>query len=264
MKDFLALTQAVDYIEQNLLEEFTRQELARACAVSLRKLEELFRYAMHCGIKEYVSKRRMTLAARELSRGRSVTDTAMLLGYHSSEVFSRAFTAEWRVSPSQFVKTWRFTGLFPKMLVAESEEERAMTSHNIDLSEAYEFFAQQRGTYVVCVDIQHMTAINEISQKAGDLAILKQAERMESAAGENMTILRIGGDEFVLLTCSQDEAAAQEAMQKILSHNGECFEFEGREIPLSLWAGIGQIPQENLHCETLKQDWKNVIEESKK
>jgi AraC family transcriptional regulator len=263
MKDFLALAQAVNLIEENLYQDCSRQDIARQCAVSLSKLEKLFRCALRVSIKEYVVKRRMTQAARLLSAGRSVTETAMRLGYNSTEVFCRAFSSVWQVSPSQFARKWRFTGLFPKLVVTPSEGERNMQHRRIDLTDAYEFFQQQQGTCVVCFDIQNLGKINEISHKAGDAAILTALSRMEAQTGAEMLLMRIGGDEFALFTCSKDEGQARGIAEAVLAHNGEPFAFEDRSIPLSLWASITALPVGKLHCADLSDDWQRTIESSK-
>ena len=41
MKNFEVLTEALAYIEQNLEEEFTQQDVANACYVSLSGLQKL-------------------------------------------------------------------------------------------------------------------------------------------------------------------------------------------------------------------------------
>ena len=64
----------------------------------------------------------------------------------------------------------------------------------VDISELYDLFVQRRGCYFVCCDIDHLIPINEISNKAGDLAILESLRRMEAVAGAEDVIFRIGGD----------------------------------------------------------------------
>lgn len=93
----------------------------------------------------------------------------------------------------------------------------------------------------MCCDICHLIPINEISRKAGDLAILEAMKRISEAAGEEDVMFRIGGDEFVLLTNSGDKAYAQETAAAILRRNGETVSFEGREIPVSLYAAVTRV-----------------------
>ena len=64
-------------------------------------------------------------------------------------------------------------------------------------------------SYVVCFDINGLVAINDISTRAGDLAILEALTRVDSVATDDMLVLRIGGDEFALVTGLTGRAAAQ-------------------------------------------------------
>ena len=93
--------------------------------------------------------------------------------------------------------------------------------------------------------------INEISYKAGDLAILETVRRMEKCAGDEDIIFRIGGDEFVLLTASRDIAYAQGLAEGISRMNGDMICFEGQEIPLSLHTGITKFEGRHLKYDEL-------------
>ena len=84
-------------------------------------------------------------------------------------------------------------------------------------------------------DIKGLIPINEISHKAGDLAIITAMKRMENAAGKEDVVFRVGGDEFVILTDTNDETYAKNVCEEILSHNGEIITWEGHDIPLSLY-----------------------------
>ena len=64
---------------------------------------------------------------------------------------------------------------------------------------------------------------------------------MEDAAGEDDVVFRIGGDEFVILTSSTEEAYAKGIADRILSHNGERITSDGREIPLSLYVSYLKV-----------------------
>ena len=61
----------------------------------------------------------------------------------------------------------------------------------------------------MCFDIQNLIEINGISLKAGDRAILEAVERIDVAATDEMLLLRIGGDEFALITGLYDLAEAE-------------------------------------------------------
>mgnify|MGYP001161691072 CR=1 FL=1 len=245
MKSFMVLTESINYIEENLCEPFSRGDIARHCYVSLSMLEKLFRYALHMSIKTYVTKRRMTQAARDIVQSDiSVTELAMKYQYNSVEVFTRTFKRVWNVAPSAFGDKWTFTGIFPRINYDNTEgDELTMARKQVDMSEAYELLNEKRGSFVLCFDIRNFQAINEISVKAGDLGLLECAARINGAAGDGMLTLRIGGDEFALITGLNDMDAAKAVCDKVLAKNGEPFLFEGQPIPLSLYCGMTTIPK---------------------
>lgn len=264
MKNFMILTESLDFIEKNLREPITRRDIADHCFVSLSMLEKLFRYALGYSIKEYIERRRMTLAAYDIAhRGLSVTEGAMKYQYNSVEVFSRSFRRVWNVSPSEFTERWKFTGIFPKINFRYKEgEEIYMARKRVDINEAYEYLLSRCGSYVLCFDGVHFMKFNEISRKAGDMAIIEMASRIDRAAGDDMQVMCIGGDEFALITGLYDEDKVVKLRDEILKRNGEPVIFGGRELPLSMWCGITKIP-DNLHYDEFFTGLHKAIEDSK-
>lgn len=265
MKNFMVLTESINLIEENLCGRISRAELASRCYVSLSALEKLYRYALHIGIHDYTERRRMTLAAKDISRGGlSVTDAAMRYGYSSSEVFSRAFRRVWNTSPSEFCQNWKFTGIFPKINYEYKEgDDLYMARKKMDISEAYDYLRGHAGSVVLCFDIMNLSSVNNISRKAGDLVILEALSRIDRAAGVDMLTLRIGGDEFALVTGLDGEADAKKLADTILSRNGEPVTCDGREFPVAMWCGMTRIPA-SLRYGEFFSELHRAITESKK
>ena len=254
MRNFFLLEAAVNFIEEHLCDPITGEDVAKACFSSLSGLQKLFRYALYHSLQEYIAKRRLTNAARDLYRSNgTVTEIAMRYRYNSPEVFARAFKRLWDVTPSAYKETWRFSGLFPRIEYRFCEgDDPEMARKKVDLSEAYEMFRQMQGTCIVCFDMIGLHPINEqISREAGDKAILEMARRIDSTATDDMLVLRIGGDEFALVTGMTEMDEAEEAMRKVLAFNGQPILWNGREIPLSLRAGIARIPTGDLRYNEL-------------
>lgn len=107
-----------------------------------------------------------------------------------------------------------------------------------------------------------MMSINEISKKAGDLAILEQMRRMTAASGEEDIVFRIGGDEFCILTDSDKMAYAEQIADKIRKMNNQTFFYENQEIPLTLHVSTISL-KECQHYEEVFAGLHNAIEESK-
>lgn len=100
-----SLSNAVDYIERNLCDEIDISQIARASALNEYELNNLFHSLTGMTIKEYIRKRRLTLAAFDLqSSEQRIIDVAIKYGYDSADSFRRAFVSQHNILPSA-VKT---------------------------------------------------------------------------------------------------------------------------------------------------------------
>ena len=260
------LAEALEYVEQHLQEDLHTEDIAAACYCSKSTIEKLFRQLSHTSVRDYVIRRRMTKAARMLVEHpeMNLLDVALTFGYSSNEAFTRVFCQTWNCLPSKYRENKRVLELYPRFHVSlESGEEKTMSRRKFDISELYDLFQSRKNCWFVCCDINHLVPINEISIKAGDLAILTSLQRMEAVAGEDDVIFRIGGDEFVMLTSSEDEAYAKGLAEEILSHNGEPIDFEGRKIPLSLYAGIVKLGKKVGRYNEMFTELQSVIMQAK-
>ena len=239
MESIQLLIEALAFIEDNLTESIRTETIADHLYCSKSTIEKLFRYINNISIRDYIIRRRMSRASREIVRNpeRSLLDIGMEYGYGSHEAFTRAFYSVWQISPSEFRKNPSAFELFPGYRIdRELMEEKTMADRKkVDISELYDCIRDRKGCYLVLGDIKSLIPINEISHKAGDLAIITAMKRMEQAAGDEDIVFRIGGDEFVILTNSSDENYARGVCEEIIRHNEEPISWEGREIPLSLY-----------------------------
>ncbi|MBQ8906223.1 MAG: helix-turn-helix domain-containing protein [Ruminococcus sp.] len=244
MKSFYVLEDALRFIEENLENDFTQNDVADACYISLSGLQKLFRFALHFSVGEYIVKRRMTCAAKALCEtDASVTEIAFRYGYNSPEVFTRAFTRVWHVKPSEFRKTRRhFFGICPPVYPPQENGGTVHMRNRFDISELYDYLQSNKGTYALGFDIRNLHPINtEIGREAGDLAIVEAMSRIDAACGDGMIALRLGGDEFVLVTTLSDPAAAKELLDGVLEKNGNPVVYQGQEIPISLHGCLFEI-----------------------
>ena len=74
-----------------------------------------------------------------------------------------------------------------------------------------------------------------------------------------MLTMRIGGDEFALLTGLYEEDKAIAIMNDILKQNGNSIAFEGIEYPLLLWCGITKIPKSLRYSELFNDLHQTII-----
>lgn len=241
MKNFCIFADALNYIEDNLCSDVTQDDIAAACCCSLSALQKVWRYCTHTSLKEYIAKRRLTRSAEDIVRtDMTLTEIAMKYRYNSPEVFTRAFRKLWGVSPSKFKTQWHSTGLFPRIIPDESKLKGGIfMGRRVDITELYnELRPTGHDNWVLCFDIVNFDQVNKnIGRDAGDVVIREAFRRVDAAAGDTMAAFRIGGDEFAVVTGTDDKNAAEQTAQKVIGLNGQPVDFNGREIPLTMRVG---------------------------
>lgn len=265
MDNIRLLVQSLDYIEEHLKENIKTRDIADACYCSKSTLEKLFQYVYAISIHNYIIRRRMTLAAKQLA-GQPETpilSIAVEYGYGSHEAFARAFKEVWNCNPSEFRKR-RYSELYPRFREPIKEgDDYIMERKSVDISQLYDLFCERRECWFVCCDIQGLIPINDISRKAGDIAIVETMRRMDEEAGEEDIVFRIGGDEFCILTNSTSQDYAEDIVHRIKSHNKETFLYEGEKIPLSLYAVSTKLENAHIKYNELFTGLHLAIKESK-
>jgi len=260
------LATALEYMENHLEEDVRTEDVAKSCFCAKSTLEKMFRCVMNISVHDYMVRRRMMKAAKLLHSNPEVNvlSVALQFGYSTNESFTRAFKQVWNCNPSEFRTKARYTELYPRRLLPEENGDEFMNNRKrVDISELYDLFVQRRGCYFVCCDIHRLMEINDISMKAGDLALITQLERLNDAAGEEDVVFRIGADEFVVLTNSKDVTYAESIAEKVRAKNGQPFVFEGKEIPLILYAGVTKLSDGVVRYNEMFTELQKTIMENK-
>jgi AraC family transcriptional regulator len=91
---------ALFVIERNHNRDLSLEEIATACGVTKYHLAHAFGQTTKLSVMQYTRGRRLTEAARSLTRGATnILDLALDSGYSSHEAFSRAFRSQFGVTP---------------------------------------------------------------------------------------------------------------------------------------------------------------------
>lgn len=260
------LANALEYIENHLDQNIHTEDVAAACYCSKSTIEKLFNHVNSITIHDYITKRRMTKAAITLMSDKDINilDVAVKYGYGSNEAFTRAFKSVWNCKPSEFRSNRRFSKLFPRLNTPLEEGEEYMRKRrNFDISELYDLFTNRKNCYFVCADIKEMDKINDISRKAGDFAILEAINRLYDVAGTDDVVFRIGGDEFVILTSSEDEIYANDIIKRLKSQNGIPVIWNDNELILTFHLGTMKIGDSVIRYNELFTKMHTTILESK-
>ncbi len=253
MRNLELLAQCLEYIEKHLKDTIRTEDVAKACYCSKSTLEKMFHYVYHISVHSYIVRRRMMAAARIFAGQpeRTVLSVALEYGYSSHEAFTRAFKEVWNCSPRE-LRGKRFSELFPRFREPiQKGDPYLMQRRIVDITQLYDLFQERKDCYFVCCDIKSLEPINQLSHKAGDIAIIETMHRLEEAAGEEDIVFRIGGDEFCILTDSPEPAYAEAIAQRIRSHNGEAFSVEDRQIPLRLQVTWPRVSGERMKYDEL-------------
>src|SRR5690606_34277089 len=97
------INRAIDHIEANLCGPLDLEAIAKRAGLSKWHFQRVFRAMVGDTVKEYVAKRRLSLAAMALvSTDMRVIDIALAHEFESHEVFSRAFKRAFGMTPSEF------------------------------------------------------------------------------------------------------------------------------------------------------------------
>jgi transcriptional regulator GlxA family with amidase domain len=98
-----AVKQAQQFIEENVEQKFTVEELAEKVLVGRRSLERRFKQATHNSVLEYIHRVKMEAAKRSLETGAKTVSEIMLdVGYADTKAFRAAFKKVTGLSPQEY------------------------------------------------------------------------------------------------------------------------------------------------------------------
>lgn len=105
MDSLKAIEKAIIYIESRLGDDITVEDAARAAGYSYYYLTRQFTALLGESMGSYIKKRRLADSAKKLLyTDKRVIDIALENGFESSEAFSRAFKAMYKMSPHAYRK----------------------------------------------------------------------------------------------------------------------------------------------------------------
>lgn len=110
------LNEALNYIEENLADDINFKEVARLACCSEYHFKRMFSFLAGVSLSEYIRRRRLTLAALELTKSTiRVIDVAIKYGYNSPDAFTRAFQSLHGITPSEAKNTGQLLIAYPRM-----------------------------------------------------------------------------------------------------------------------------------------------------
>ncbi len=132
------ISEAINYIEDNITEELTIESIAKQAFVSPFYFQKGF--SMLCGftVGEYIRQRRLTLAGSEIvSTDKKIIDIALKYGYDSPDSFTKAFIRFHGISPTAVRKNKEMIKSFAPLKIKFSLEGGFIMDYKIIEKEAF-------------------------------------------------------------------------------------------------------------------------------
>jgi len=129
---------AIDYIEKNITQELTIEDIAKQAYVSPFYFQKGF--AMLCGytVGEYIRQRRLSLAGSELiASDEKIIDLALKYGYDSPDSFTKAFSRFHGITPTAVRKEGATIKSFAALKIKFSLEGGFIMDYKIIEKEAF-------------------------------------------------------------------------------------------------------------------------------
>ena len=96
------LNAAMQFVEENLCQDIDLDEVAEIACVTKDSLLRFFSYMTGMTLKDYIRRRRLSLAALELKNTQNrIIDIALKYGWESSDSFTKAFVRQHNQTPSE-------------------------------------------------------------------------------------------------------------------------------------------------------------------
>ena len=110
------IDEIIEYIEANLTSEIDYEALAAKMMLSIYEFRRIFAFVVGCPLSEYVRKRKMSLAACDLTNNpkTSIQEISKKYGYSTLAAFSKAFREYHGASPTAYQKEAHEISLFAR------------------------------------------------------------------------------------------------------------------------------------------------------
>lgn len=133
--------------------------------------------------------------------------------------------------------------------------DRALLNHKYELQK----FA------LLFIDLDNFKYVNDtFGHQAGDLVLLKVAERLRKVLRQEDFVARLGGDEFVIiLSAFSDIAQIRNVAEKIVSALQQPFFLEGHEVFIGASIGITTCPEYGDDSATLQRQADSAMYQAK-
>ena len=142
--DFIQnLQSAIDYMEENILEPITYEDVAKHIYVSSYHFHRIFSLVTGITANEYIRNRRLSMASQDLSLSDSkVIDIAYKYCYESPESFTKAFTRFHGITPNVARRAGIKLKSFNRLIIKIKLEGGTVMDYRIEKREPFKLLAK--------------------------------------------------------------------------------------------------------------------------
>jgi len=171
------LNHVMEYIEDHLTEDLSLENISEFAGVSDYHFRTVFFHLSGMTLNEYVKKRKLSEANKELLSGVKVTDVAFKYGYQSVDGFTRAFKKWSGFLPSDVIKKG-LSKTFPKLTLVITVKGGVSMDFRIENKQAFNLVGVSKR-----VPMQFEGVNNEIVKLAKSIT---EEQRKEMHALQNI------------------------------------------------------------------------------
>ena len=119
---------------------------------------------------------------------------------------------------------------------------------------------------MICfIDLDGFKAVNDsFGHKVGDRLLKEVAQRIKGSIRSTDTLLRLGGDEFLLVLNNIDKKTAQALLEKIMETVRMIDYIDNHRVAVSLSIGAASCPRDGTNVEDLIHASDNAMYKAKK
>ena len=141
----VAIQKAIDFMERNLMEPITIDEIAREANFSTFHFQRTFTLLTDTSVGEYLRRRRLTLAAEDLYlTNEKVIDIACKYGYDTPEAFAKAFRRQHGLSPTDARKSMKKVKSYNRLAIQVSLKGAEPMKYTIVEKKAFQLIGIKR------------------------------------------------------------------------------------------------------------------------
>lgn len=139
------LNKAIRFIEDNITEEISAEEVAKQVYLSSFHFQRMFSLLTGMTMGEYIRNRRLSMAGSDLRNHRAkIIDIGLKYGYDRPESFSKAFVRFHGVTPSNARKESVVLKSFSPLVIKVTLEGGSLMNYKIETKPSFDVLAMTR------------------------------------------------------------------------------------------------------------------------